>query len=192
MNPRSHPLWRVAQQPWLVVVGLVLLLTTVNAGLALAASGRKEMRDAAEVMQLEVCPWSAADALGRWSSAQVLTQVEEAMWWDYAFIAGYVTAFSIACLAFARRGGWYERWGARFGWLTLLAGILDALENVGMLQMIGRAKMGVAAGDWPWITAAFAWPKWVVVIGITGFLAAALVSAVREETGASLPAARPS
>lgn len=192
MNPRSHPLWRIAQKPWLVVVGLLTLLTAVNAGLGLAASGRTKMRDAAEVMQLEVCPWSAADALGRWSKAEVLPQAEEAVWWDYAFIAGYTAALSIACLAFVRRGGWFERWGARFGWLALLAGVLDALEDVGLLQMISRAKMAAGAGDWPWITAAFSWPKWAVLLAIVGFLAAAVVSAVREETGASLPAARPS
>src|SRR5262245_50097589 len=120
MNPRSHPLWSVAQQPWLSLVGLLLLLTAVNAGLGLAAGGRRAMREAAPMVQLEVCPWSAADALGRWSQAQALSQAEEAVWWDYAFIAGYATALSVACLAFVRRGGWFERWGARFGWLALL------------------------------------------------------------------------
>jgi hypothetical protein len=111
--------------------------------------------------------------------------------WDYFYIAGYVTALSIACLAFARRGGWFESWGGSCAWLALAVGALDAMENVGLLQMIGFARRGQGLGAWPSFTAAFSWPKWAGVAVIVGFLAVALVSAVREETGASLPAVRP-
>jgi hypothetical protein len=57
MNPRGHPLWRVAQQHWLVVAGLLLLLTAVNAGLAAAAQGRQALRDTGErIEKLQVEP----------------------------------------------------------------------------------------------------------------------------------------
>ncbi|HYV49193.1 MAG TPA: hypothetical protein VFA20_30240 [Myxococcaceae bacterium] len=193
MNPRGHPLWRVAQQHWLVVAGLFLLLTAVNAGLVAAARGRQALRNTGEgIVKLEADPWDAEAVLAAWSKAGVLGQAEEAVAWDYGLIAGYVAALSIASLAFARRGGWYESWGGSCAWLSLAVGALDAVENVGLLQMVGFAKRGQGLGSWPSFTAAFSWPKWAGCVVVVGFLVVALVSAAREETGASLPAARPS
>jgi len=192
MNPRGHPLWGVSQQHWLLVVGLLLLLTAVNAGLGAAARGRQALRDTGEDLgKLQVDPWDAEAVLAAWTHAGVLGQAEEAVAWDYGFIAGYTAALSIACLAFVRRGGWYESWGGTFAWLTLVVGALDAVENVGLLEMIGFAKRGQGLGSWPSFTAAFSWPKWAAAAAVVGFVVVALVCAVREETGASLPATRP-
>lgn len=192
MNPRGHPLWRVAQLHWLVVAGLLLLLTAVDAGLGAAARGRQALRDTGEGMvKLEVDPWDAEAVLGAWAGAGVLGQAEEAVVWDFGFIAGYTALLSIACLAFVRRGGWYESWGGTCAWLAIGVGALDVVENTGLLQMIGAAKRGQGLGSWPSFTAASSWPKWAGVAVVVGFLVVALVSAAREETGASLPATRP-
>src|SRR4051812_33361712 len=153
MNPRWHPLWRLAQQPWWVVVLLFIVLGALDLGLGLAAAGRKPLRDAASLGTLEVCPSKAEETLQAWRQVEVkelraggLDLAVEAVTWDYAFIAGYTVALCVACLAFVRRGGWFERWGARFGWLALLMGALDVLENVGLLQMIERKQRGEALG----------------------------------------------
>jgi hypothetical protein len=192
MNPRGHPLWRAAQQPWLVVAGLLLLLAAVNAGLAAAARGRQALRDTGEsIGKLQVDPWHAEEVVAAWAKAGVLRQAEEAVAWDYALTAGYASMLSIACLAFARRGGWYESWGVTCAWLALLVAALDAMENVGLLQMIGFTKRGQGLGSWPSFTAAFAWPKWAGAAVVVGFLLMAVASARREETAAPLPATPP-
>src|SRR6185369_6525613 len=143
-----------------------------------AARGRQALRDTGEDLgKLQVDPWDAEAVLAAWSKAGVLGQAEEAVAWDYGFIAGYMAALSIACLALTRRGGWYESWGGTCAWLALAVGALDAVENVGLLQMVGFAKRGQGLGAWPSFTAAFSWPKWAGGLAVVGFLAVALVSA---------------
>ncbi|HVE85965.1 MAG TPA: hypothetical protein VND93_24080 [Myxococcales bacterium] len=185
MNPRRHPLWRIARLPFPAVLCILLVLTAVNAGLGLAASGRAPLRRTGRhIAELALLPGQAADVLRTWSEAKVLPLAREAVVWDFAFIAGYAAALSIACLAFARRGGWFRQWGGRCAWLALLIGALDVVENVGQLQMILRTQTGQALERWPALTAAFAWPKWVLVLPVAAYLALAVVRGFRRETGA--------
>jgi hypothetical protein len=193
MNPRSHPLWRVARLPAPAVLSILLVLTAVSSGLGLASAGRAALRQTGTgLWALELRPDLAAQILDRWRDAKVLHLAREGVAWDYAFIAGYTAWLSIACLAFARRWGWFRRWGVRLGWLALLVGGLDALENVGMLQMLLREQAGQPLGEWPSITAAFAWPKWILLVPYPLFLPAAVARAWRRELGARPSAARAS
>jgi len=191
MNPRWHPLWRIARMPALAVLSILLVLTAVNAGLGLASAGRAPLRRTGDSLwALELRPDHAPRILRSWRDAKVLHLAQEGVAWDYAFIAGYSAALSIACLAFARRWGWFRRWGVRLGWLALLVGGLDAVENVGMLQMLLREQAGQPLGGWPTFTAMFAWPKWVLLVPFALFLPAAAARAWRRELGARSPASR--
>lgn len=185
MNPRRHPFWRVARLPWLAVVSILLVLASLNAGLGLAASGRAKLRETGEsIVALELQPRRAAEILEAWRAAGALPLAREAVAWDFAFIATYAAALSIACLAFVRRAGWFRRWGNRCAWLALLAGGLDVLENVGMMEMILRAGAGQALGGWPAYTTACAAPKFLCLAPVAAFLPLAVWRAVRRESGA--------
>ena len=135
---------------------------------------------------LELHPSWAPGILSEWGSVKDgFSIAREAVAWDLPFIAGYVSFLSIACLAFARRGGWFERWGHRFGWLALLAGGLDVVENYGIWRMLDLAAGPRGPlGQWPAFVAAFAWPKSIIVLAAGAFLAAASWRAFRWETGA--------
>jgi len=184
MNPRWHPFWRIARLPAPAVLSILLVLTSVNAGLGLSAAGRAPVRRSGEsIWALEVQPGRAQRILDTWKEAKVLHLAREAVAWDFAFIAGYTAVLSIACLAFARRWGWFRRWGLRLGWLALLVGALDVLENIGLLQMLLREETGQPLGDWPVITAAFSWPKWLLLIPFVAFLPVAAGRAYRRELG---------
>jgi len=71
---------------------------------------------------------------------------------DFAFLLIYPLALSLACTMAATRPA--ARWpavGAALSWLVLVSGPADALENVGLLRMLGdaardRASDVVAAG----------------------------------------------
>lgn len=191
MNPRWHPLWRIARLPAPAVLSILLVLTSVNAGLGLAAAGRAPLRRTGETIgDLELRPGRAQRILDTWQEAKVLHLAREGVAWDFAFIAGYTASLSIACLAFARRWGWFRRWGVRLGWLALLVLALEVVENIGLLQMILRQQTGQPLGDWPVLTASFAWPKWILLLPFAGFLPMAAARAYRRELGARPPATR--
>jgi hypothetical protein len=84
------------------------------------------------------------------------------VWLDYLFLLTYSTAISLGCLWAAsqvRERRWLASVGLYLAWLQWLAALLDAIENVGLLNMLG----GRTAQPWPLIAQWFAIPKFLLI-----------------------------
>lgn len=89
------------------------------------------------------------------------------IWWDFLFIAAYVTSTAFVC-GFAAAGN-QGFWGAvllSLAWLQLAAGTLDVVENVCMLRMLESTELHSSA--LPITTTLSATLKFVIVIAGVG------------------------
>lgn len=81
---------------------------------------------------------------------------------DYLYLLTYSTVMSIGCMWAAsqvREHRWLARIGLYLAWLQWLAALLDAIENIGLLQMLG----GKTEQPWPLIAQWFAIPKFMLL-----------------------------
>lgn len=95
-------------------------------------------------------------------SAPALQQALFSVKLDYLFLLTYSTAISLGCLwaaTFVRERQWRARAGLYLAWLQWLAALLDAIENVGLLNML----QGRTAQPWPLIAQWFAIPKFLLI-----------------------------
>lgn len=99
--------------------------------------------------------------------------VRRSLWWDFGFIVGY----SLLILVLGRLVA--ERWNGRVArlarivaWSGPAAGLLDVIENVGLLQVLADTTRT----GWAVLAAAVSWAKWVLVLGAALFLVGALIS----------------
>lgn len=96
---------------------------------------------------------------------------------DYLFIVSYVGAIGMGCSLLAARIrpraaplAWA---GIALAWGMLLAGALDALENVALLRLL----LGAGPGAWPVVARACAIPKFLIVaLGLLYLLVAGVVA----------------
>lgn len=82
---------------------------------------------------------------------------------DYLFLLTYSTAISLGCVwaaALVRERRWLARAGLYLAWLQWLAALFDAIENVGLLNMLD----GRTAQPWPLIAQWFAIPKFALIV----------------------------
>jgi hypothetical protein len=82
---------------------------------------------------------------------------------DYLFLLTYSTAISLGCVwaaSLVRDRHWLARTGLYLAWLQWLAALFDAIENVGLLNMLG----GRTAQPWPLIAQWFAIPKFALIV----------------------------
>lgn len=97
---------------------------------------------------------------------------------DFLFIPCYVLALGLGCAWTAAEFRKVKQDGParladRIALLQPLAGLLDGIENVGLLTMLGGRF-----GSWPAITALLAWVKIVLVtLGLAVFLAGLVLAA---------------
>jgi hypothetical protein len=81
---------------------------------------------------------------------------------DFVYLASYAPGLALLCAAAAERAFARPRLAALGAWLAwgqLAAGVLDALENLALLHVLGGASGDV----WPAFAAACAWPKFALV-----------------------------
>jgi len=87
---------------------------------------------------------------------------------DYLFIVSYVGAIGMGCSLLAVRIRQRARvlaWtGIVLAWGQLLAGALDALENVALLRLLVRAGTADGLSAWPAVARACAIPKFLIVV----------------------------
>ncbi|HEY0739046.1 MAG TPA: hypothetical protein VGD69_29270 [Herpetosiphonaceae bacterium] len=82
---------------------------------------------------------------------------------DYLFLLTYSTAISLGCVWAASLVGerrWLASAGLYLAWLQWLAALFDAIENVGLLYMLG----GQTEQPWPLIAQWFAIPKFALIV----------------------------
>lgn len=97
---------------------------------------------------------------------------------DYLFLLAYANAIALSCIWARRvfRQAWLAGLGGVLAWAAWVAGALDAVENMAMLDMI----RGPVTSPAPQVAAACAYPKFVLVYaGIVYVLAASLTRLAR-------------
>jgi hypothetical protein len=67
-------------------------------------------------------------------------------WWDFAFLFFYTGFLFLACKGIAsKHKGWFGKAGLTIAKLAIAAGILDILENLGMLLILdGKGSAAIA------------------------------------------------
>lgn len=94
---------------------------------------------------------------------------------DYLFLALYPLAIGLGCVIVAR-GGFLSTPGILLAWGQLLAGLLDAIENYALIQLL----LGARDPGLPIIALWCATPKFLIVgVGIAYVLIGALAARLR-------------
>ncbi|MBI3960937.1 MAG: hypothetical protein HY328_19165 [Chloroflexi bacterium] len=143
-----------------------LLLTAVVAWLMAAPLTTSHARFG--IVSLELARFSevAERVIGSWTAEQQ-AQASAGVWWDFVWLICYSTAISLACVWAAdvwQRSDFLVKIGYALAWLLWLAALLDAVENVALLQMLG----GATQTPWPQISYWCALVKFdIVILGLT-------------------------
>jgi len=89
---------------------------------------------------------------------------------DFAFLVAYALTLSLACglIADGFAGGPMKAYGIMIAWAALMAGALDAVENVAMLQMLG----GSFQTPWPQLATVCASLKFSIAFGAVFYILA--------------------
>jgi hypothetical protein len=123
------------------VVFVVLLVGTLALSRYLTGLGKKLIAAGTPgaIVDLELT-WSedgAKDVLTKWSAANVIGVARRSIHVDFAFIACYSLLLAMVCNAAASHlhGAWHTA-GVVLAWAMLAAGLLDCIENIGMLTML--------------------------------------------------------
>ena len=89
---------------------------------------------------------------------------------DYLFLCSYALAIGLACTLLATTThGWRARLGNLLAWAQIVAALLDAAENFGLIQLL----LGSQDGTWALLAWSCALPKFFLVcLGILYFIIA--------------------
>ncbi len=116
-------------------------------------------------LELARTPEAARHIIEVWSAADLVARARAGVWFDYAFLAAYGWFFrELILLSWIRRAG-LNVWFAR---LPVLAAAFDAVENVGLLMMLG----GRITTGWTTLAAVFAALKFFLLACALVYLAA--------------------
>lgn len=155
-----------------------LLLTVVVAWLMAAPLTTTHARFGIVSLELARYPEVAERVIGSWTLEQQ-AQAAAGVRWDFLWLLCYSTSISLACVWAAgvfSRSSYLVSIGYALAWLLWLAALLDAVENVALLQMLN----GVTQTPWPELAYWCALVKFDIVIlgllyslggGIVGLLA---------------------
>lgn len=92
---------------------------------------------------------------------------------DFAFLLLYPLTLSLACTMAATRPA--ARWpglGTALSWMVLASGPVDALENVGLIRMLGDASRDRASDFVAVAVGLSATVKFALILSASGYLAA--------------------
>ncbi|HVE70149.1 MAG TPA: hypothetical protein VNI54_02185 [Thermoanaerobaculia bacterium] len=122
-----------------VPVFWALLIGTVALSFYLTAQGKQLIRAGTPgaIVDLELA-WTktaAQSVIAKW--ANVLHVARRSIYVDFVFIVFYSLLLRMVCAAASQHlnGGW-QRAGELLAWGMLVAGVLDVIENIGMLMML--------------------------------------------------------
>lgn len=161
---------------WLTIGILLLSIALVVFGL-----GRKGPLTTGEtprgIVDLELADRTRAqEIVSIWKSRNLLPAAFESIRKDWSFILIYVTVLLIGLLTVGVRGpGLVSRTAAVLALLTVLAGVLDAVENLGMQRQLRAAEAGRPVGT---TVAIYAWPKFAIVAVVWLFIAVRMAVAL--------------
>jgi hypothetical protein len=116
-------------------------------------------------LEFAATPARAARILGLWQERGALGAAITNVRLDYLFLIAYSTFLSLAAAMASdvlHHRPRLARLGVLLAWGALAAGLLDAIENVGLLVMLGDP--GHVGGAASWVAAACAAPKFALVI----------------------------
>lgn len=176
--------WIPENYMWMVFLGLVLI--TVGFAYGINRQGKPLSTDKLSKGILEIeFPWSterASEVVSLWERKDLLPVARKQVYCDFLFLVLYPLALSFACAWLA--GSVPVKWGmpgVLVSWGVLLAGPLDAIENIAILNMLG----GFQAAPVPQIATIAATIKFTLVFGAFGFLCIggfrALIQLIRTE-----------
>jgi len=139
--------WLRAHPGLLLLALMIAMLLVLGRGSALLVTGEAPL-GGRSLQQ----PDSAAEVtaiLNSWQTRDALDHARRHIKIDFAFILVYVVFFAYVCRWLGRRlaefGVPQLRWGAPWGVAaSIAAGILDTLENVGMLSLIANHGAAVS------------------------------------------------
>jgi hypothetical protein len=137
----------------LAVVSLVVTFAIeawLNRPLAIAPGG---------IVGLELArtPAAAQQILDMWSAADLIGRARTGVWFDYAYLAAYGWFFrEMVLLEWWTRAAAVDAWFAR---LPIVAAAFDAVENIGLLMVLG----GRVTLPWTTLAAVFAALKFVLI-----------------------------
>jgi hypothetical protein len=118
---------------------------------------------------------TAGSMLEAWGEAG-RARAERILWLDFLFLATYAPGLSLLCAAASdrerARGSRLANAGAALAWGLLLAGVLDAIENLALVRTLNAAEPGL----WPALAAACAWPKFALVAAGLLYVAASVLN----------------
>ena len=102
---------------------------------------------------------------------------------DYLFLIAYPFSIGLACVMVSRRlrdrGGGFSNLGIGLAWGQGAAGLLDALENYGLIRVL----LGTRIESWPTVSRIAATGKFALVaLGLTYVLVALVASLIWKRT----------
>ena len=167
MNSLYH--WIPSSYLWMVVMGLVIITVGVSYGLSRQGKPLSTDKIHNGILAIEA-PWSterASEVVASWQQKGLLRIARKQVYYDFLFLALYPLALSILCAWLA--GSLPEKWGLLgilVSWGVLLAGPLDAIENIAILRMLGGSQETPV----PQIATIAAAVKFTLVFGAFGYL----------------------
>ena len=157
------------------VLGLFILMLGVGA-LALPSFGRMDVRGVS-ILDLELMRTSA-EALEQVArlGPDGVDAAKTSIYLDFPLLVVYALALSAACAVLAARSAdrgasTLASLGQRLVWAAPVAAVLDAIENVALLQVLG----GSIDQPWPGIAFGFASGKFVLLAVVVVYLLVAMV-----------------
>jgi len=141
---------------------VALLLTIIVAWLMAAPLTTDHAAFGIVSLELARSPEVAGLVIGSWSPEQQ-AQAVAGVRWDFLWLIAYSTTISLACVWAAGvlgRSEFLTKIGLFLAWLIWLAALLDAVENVALLQMLG----GSSVAFWPALSYWCAMIKFDIVI----------------------------
>lgn len=117
-----------------------LILTIVVAWLMAAPLTSNHAPFGIVSLELARYPNMAEFVIGSWTPEQQIAAITSVRW-DFLWLLCYSTTISLACVWAAgvfSRSSYLVSIGYALAWLLWLAALLDAVENVALLQMLGR------------------------------------------------------
>lgn len=124
-------------------------------------------------LELARYPEVANRVITSWDATQQAAATA-GIYWDFLWLLSYSTTISLACVWAAgvfRRSSYLASIGYALAWLLWLAALLDAVENVALLQMLG----GAIQTPWPALSYWCALAKFdIVFLGLVYVFAGAV------------------
>lgn len=170
-------LFAVASTPWGRGVALAV---TLAAALGLFYQGKQLETDQApkRVVSLELARTQAQaeTVIASWKAKDVKAVAVYQILLDFIFIAGYTTVLVAIALSAERAAaaagiGWLAQASHYAAYAGLATGILDCIENVGMLIMLaGTVNEPIAWGTWLCAYVKFRLPALVVLAAAAAFV----------------------